>query len=325
LAFPPLSDPRRTAYFSSPAPYVTLAVGTVLLTPNVYWLTTHAFIPFSYAMEAHSGTAALALFSALIFIGTGLPYAVAAIVFGVLAARPGGAAIRDTLWPGDAERRMLVIAFAAPFAFAVLIAVLLTVAIESIWVTPAMTLLPIVLLSSPLVAMSRLAAVRLLTLAIVFPLFMLAISPLVALGTHLSGVPNFGSDYRAVAQAVEHVWRSHADMPLRIVGSTNFVNGIVFYFKDQPSTVDIDNPKLTPWVSVDRIEREGAAIVCPETDAFCMRALVSYAAYYHVVGDESVVVSRHFFGIASPSERYEIIVIPPDASRAMHSAISPDR
>ena len=223
-----LSDPRRTAYFNSPAPYVTLAVGTVLLTPNVYWLTTHAFMPFSYAMEAHSGTSALALFSALIFAGNGLSYAVAAIVFGVLAARPSGAAISDTLWPGDAERRTLVIAFAAPFAFAVLIAVLLTVAIESIWVTPAMTLLPIVLLSSPLVTISHVAAVRLLALAIVFPLFMLAVSPLVALGTHLSDVPNYGSDYRAVAQAVERVWRAHTDKPLRIVGSTDFVNGIVF-------------------------------------------------------------------------------------------------
>jgi 4-amino-4-deoxy-L-arabinose transferase-like glycosyltransferase len=29
-----LSDPRRTAYFNSSAPYVTLAVGTVLLTPH---------------------------------------------------------------------------------------------------------------------------------------------------------------------------------------------------------------------------------------------------------------------------------------------------
>jgi hypothetical protein len=264
-------------------------------------------------------------FSALIFIGNGLSYAVAAIVFGVLAARPSGAAIRDTLWPGDAERCMLVIAFAAPFAFAVLIAVLLTVAIESIWVTPAMTLLPIVLLSSPLVAMSRLAAVRLLALAVGFPLVALAVSPLAALGVHLNGVPNYGSDYRAVAEAVERVWRAHADKPLRIVGSTSYVNGFVFYFKDQPSTVDIDNPKLTPWVSVDRIEREGAAIVCPETDAFCMRALGSFAAYYHVVAEENVVVSRRFFGFASPSERYEIIVIPPDASRAMHSAISPDR
>ena len=309
-----LSDPRRTAYFSSPAPYLTLAVGTALLTPNIYWLTTHAFMPFSYAMEAHSATSALALFSALIFAGNGLAYAVAAIVFCVLATRPSGAAIRDTLWPADPERRTLVIAYAAPFAFAVLIAVLLTVAIESIWVTPGMTLLPIVLLSSPLTAISRQAAVRLLALAVVFPLFMLAVSPLVALGIHLNGVQDYGSDYRAVAQAVERVWRAHTDKPLRIVGSTDFVNGIVFYFKNQPSTVDIDNPGLTPWVSVGRIEREGAAIVCPETNAFCMRALRGYAAQYNIIADEDTVVSRRFFGFAWPPERYEIIVIPPGAS-----------
>jgi hypothetical protein len=88
----------------------------------------------------------------------------------------------------------------------------------------------------------------------------------------------------------------------------------VFYFKDKPSTLDIDNPKLTPWVGVDRIRREGAAIVCPETSVFCMRALCGYAAYYHVNVDENVVVSRRFFGFASPPERYEIIVIPPGPS-----------
>jgi len=309
-----LSDPRRTAYFSSPAPYVTLAVGTVLLTPNVHWLITHAFMPFSYAIEAHSGSSALVLFSALIFASNGLAYAAATIVLCVLATRPNCAAIRDIVWPSEPERRTLVIAFAAPFLFAVLIALLLTVAIESIWVTPAMTLLPIVLLSSPLIAISRLAAVRLLALAVVFPVFMLVISPLVALGVHLIGVPSNGSDYRAVAHAVERVWRAHTDQPLRVVGSTTFVNGIVFYFKDQPLTLDIDNPKLTPWVSADRIGREGAAIACPETDAFCMRALRGYAAYYHAVADENVVVSRRFFGFASPPERYEIIVIPPAPS-----------
>ena len=112
-------------------------------------------------------------------------------------------------------------------------------------------------------------------------------------------------------QAVERVWRAHTDKPLRIVGSTTFVNGIVFYFKDLPSTFDIDNPKLTPWVSDDRIRREGAAIVCPETEAFCMRALGGFAAHFPVVADEDAVVSRRFFGFASPLDRYEIIVIPP--------------
>jgi 4-amino-4-deoxy-L-arabinose transferase-like glycosyltransferase len=314
LGLAALMDRRRSAYFSSPAPYVTLAVGTILLTPNIHWLMAHAFMPFTYATEAHSGTPAFALYSALIFTSNGLAYAVAAIVLGVVAARPSWAAIRDTLWPADPERRTLVIAFAAPFLFAVLIAVLLTVAIESIWVTPAMTLLPIVLLSSPLVAIPRPAAVRLLALAVIFPLVMLAISPLVALGVQLNGVPEHASDYRAVAEAVGRVWRAHTDRPLRIVGSTTFVNGFVFYFKDQPSTFDIDNPKLTPWVSDERIRREGAAFVCPETEAFCMRALGGFAAHFPVVADEDVVASRRFFGFVSPPERYEIIVIPPDPS-----------
>lgn len=306
-----LTDPRRAAYFSSPAPYVTLAVGTILLTPNIHWLMAHAFMPITYALEAHSGTTAFALFSALIFTGNGLAYDVAAIVLCVVATQPSWSAIRDTLWPPDSERRTLVIAFAAPFLFAVLIAVVLTVAIESIWVTPAMTLLPTVLLSSPLVAIPRLAVVRLLALAVAFPLVMLTVSPLVALAVQLRGVPDYGSDYHAVAQAIERVWRAHTDKPLRIVGSTTFVNGIVFYFKDQPSTLDIDNPKLTPWVGVERIRREGAAIVCPETGAFCMRALRGYATHYHLIADENVAVSRRFFGFASPPERYEIIVIPP--------------
>jgi hypothetical protein len=102
--------------------------------------------------------------------------------------------------------------------------------------------------------------------------------------------------------------------PLRIVGSATYVNGFVFYFRDQPSTFDIDNPKLTPRASPDRIRREGAAIVCPETEAFCMLALGGFAAHFPVVADEDAVVSRRFFGFATPLERYEIIVIPPDPS-----------
>jgi hypothetical protein len=97
------------------------------------------------------------------------------------------------------------------------------------------------------------------------------------------------------------------------------------YFEDPPSTINIDNPKLTPWVSVDRVRREGAAIVCPETDTFCVRALRGYAAYYQVVVDENAVVSRRYFGFDSPPERFEILVIAPDSPQGMHSAITPER
>jgi 4-amino-4-deoxy-L-arabinose transferase-like glycosyltransferase len=309
-----LSDPRRNAYFSSPAPYVTLAFGTIVLTPNIHWLTTHAFMPFGYAVGAHSGAHGLALVSALLFTASGLAYAAAAIVFAVLAAQPNPAAIRDTLWPADAERRTLLIAFAVPFVVPVLIAVVLTIAVESIWVTPAMTLLPVVLLSSPLVAVSRLAAVRVLALAVLFPPVMLAVSPLVALLVHLNGIPNNGSDFRLAAQAIERLWRAHTDRPLRILGGTTPVDGIVFYFKDMPSTLNIDNPKLTPWVDADRIRRDGAALICAETDEMCMVAMASFAGHFPIAADEDVVLSRRFFGFASPPERYEIMIIVPDES-----------
>jgi 4-amino-4-deoxy-L-arabinose transferase-like glycosyltransferase len=314
LGLAALTDPRRSAYFSSPAPYVTLAVGTILLTPNIYWLTTHLYMPFRYAMEAHSGNAATAPLSALLYISNSLGYIAAPIVLALFAARPSFAAIADTLWPADPAHRTLVIAFAAPFAFAALIALVLTVAIESIWAICAMTILPVVLLSSPLVTVPRRAGVGLLVLAVVFPLFMLAVSPLVALAAQFSGAPNYGGDYRLVAQAVERVWRAHTDKPLRIVGGTLLVDSIAFYLAERPQIFDIDVPTLTPWIGDDRIRRDGMAIVCPETEAFCMRALNGYAGYYRVIADEDAVVSRRYLGFATPPERYEIVIIPPDAS-----------
>jgi len=309
-----LTDSRRGAYFSSPAPYVTLAVGTILLTPNIYWLTTHLFMPFRYAMEAHSGKDSPALLSAIIFIPNSLAYIVAPIVFSILATQPSLAAICDTLWPTDRSRRTLVVAFAAPFLFAVLISLSLTVAIESMWSIGAMTLVPAILLSSPLVAIPRRAGVALIALALVFPLLMLAVSPLVAFSTHLSGVPNYGSDYQLVAKAVERIWRAHTDKPLRIVGSTTLVNGFVFYFADQPSTFNIDIPKETPWVGDDRIRREGMAMVCPKDEPFCMRALKGFVSQYQVSADQDVVISRRYFGTDSPPVRYEIVVILPQSS-----------
>ena len=313
LGLAALTDPRRGAYFSSPAPYVTLAIGTILLTPNIYWLTTHLYTPFRYAMEAHSGTNSLALLSAIIFIPNSLAYVVAPIVLSLFATQPSFAAICDTLWPTDRSRRTLVVAFAAPFSFAVLIALSLTVAIELMWSIGAMTLVPAILLSSPLVAISHRAAIALMALAVVFPLLMLAVSPLVAFSAHLSGVPNYGSDYQLVAQDVERIWRAHTDKPLRIIGSTTLVNGLDFYFADQPATFNIDVPKETPWVGDDRIRREGMVIVCPEDEAFCMRALKGYASQYQASADEHVSISRRYFGTDTPPVRYEIITILPQS------------
>ena len=51
-----LTDPRRGAYFRSWAPWLTIAVGAVLIAPNAYWLAVHHFEPIDYALDSHPAT-----------------------------------------------------------------------------------------------------------------------------------------------------------------------------------------------------------------------------------------------------------------------------
>ena len=311
LALAILTDRRRGAYFSSPAPYITVATGAVLIIPHVDWLISHKFISFSYAIEAHTTTFLVALASALRFLGGSILYVSVPIACSLLIVIPQTQVITDTLWPAEPERRTLVFAFILPLLLAPLCALVMVVEIHSLWAMCAMTLLPIVLLSSSQLKISRRASSRILVLALVFPGTMLAASPLIALSTHLQGTLDYRSDYRMVAQATEHVWSAHTNLPLQIVAGATLQEGIVFYFDKQPSTFNVIFPNATPWVDDDRIRKEGLAIVCPENDRPCEYALKDLSAQFHAVATERVAIARSFLGIESVSTSYVIAVIPP--------------
>jgi 4-amino-4-deoxy-L-arabinose transferase-like glycosyltransferase len=312
LAIAAVTDSRRGAYLRSPAPWVTVAVFTLLFAPHVVWVVAHNFAPFHYALAVHPSTFANAIGSGFIFIVSALGYIAAPIAFTLIAARPGMTALKDTLWPAEAERRMIVVAFAAPFLLAVLTGILLQVRVGALWTMSGMTLLPVVLLSSPRLTVSRQAAVRLLALAVVFPLLMVAVSPGVATVIHRLGVPGYASHYRLIARTVERAWRAHTNQPLRIVGSYDtIVNGIVFYLDDRPATFDIVASAQTSTVNEDRIASEGMAIVCPEPETSCVAAMHAYAARYAAGPIEITYLARRHFGVLDRPVQYQILIIPP--------------
>jgi 4-amino-4-deoxy-L-arabinose transferase-like glycosyltransferase len=307
-----LTDSRRRLYFRSPAPWLTIVVGAILVAPHAVWVIMHHFEPVTYAIAAHPATHAAAARSAIIFMVGVLGYIAVPILFGLLAAQPTVAAIRDTIWPAEPERRTIIIAFVIPILFGALTAVAFTVRISPLWTMSAMSLLPIVLLSSPLVVITRNAAVRLLAMAIVFPLIMIAASPVIAIVIHREGVPNYATHYRLIARAVERAWHERTNEPLRIIGSySGIVNGIVFYFDDAPSTLDIITPAQTPWVDEDRIRREGIALVCPVPETFCVQALNAYVARYPDAKVKDVGLARRYLGTLDTKVNYRIAIIPP--------------
>ena len=87
--------------------------------------------------------------------------------------------------------------------------ILLQVKVGALWTMSGMTLLPVVLLSSPRLTVSRPAAIRLLALAVVFPLLMVAVSPEVATVIHRLGVPHYASHYGLSPDC--RAWRAHTN------------------------------------------------------------------------------------------------------------------
>jgi hypothetical protein len=306
------SDPRRKLYFGSAAPLITVAAGVAALSPHLVWLYLHDFGAFGYALESHPGTVLEAFVSGLGYMAGALGYAIVPILLTGIAAKPAPADVADMLWPGDPRRRLPVIVFALPLVLPMLMAVATAEKVVSLWAIGGMTLLPVVLLSSPRIVIPRLAAIRILAIAVFFPLLAVLVAPIVAVVTHFNGIPNYGTQYSLIAEAAGKVWRETTGEPLRLIGSyDNVLNGTAFYFPDRPSTLEIVNPGLTPWTDEARIARQGILLYCPVAEIRCMDALNRRAAAVPRGRRVEVDISRTFLGISGPVTRYAIAAIPP--------------
>src|SRR5262249_6984122 len=178
LGFAALADSRRGAYFSSPAPWVTIAVGALMLAPHAYWLVAKDLAPFSYAMKVHAAISmGTQLGSVVRYLVGAIAYVMVPLILVALAARPSRDAVVDMIWPASPRRRFAALAFWATLLLPPIIATFARIELTSLWTMSAWTLLPIMLLSSCLVTISRRDATRILALAIILPPVMIAVAP----------------------------------------------------------------------------------------------------------------------------------------------------
>jgi hypothetical protein len=312
LAIAALADRRRGLYLRSPAPWLTIAAGMAGLAPHLAWLYANDFKPFDYAMESHAATAWAGLLSGLGYVAGAAGYLAAPVLITVAAARPSWAAIGDTAWPREPERRLVLLCFLIPLVLPIAAAVAAKEEIVSLWSIGGMTLVPVVLLSSARVTMTRTEMRRILMLAMAVPMIAAALSPAIAIVIHRRGVPNYATHYRLVAQAAERIWRETTDRPLRLIGSyDNLLYGALFYFPQRPSTLEITNPGVTPWTDEARVAREGIALFCPVEQRACVQAMDERAARGPAGKRVEVELSRTYFGAADTPVRYVIVTIPP--------------
>jgi 4-amino-4-deoxy-L-arabinose transferase-like glycosyltransferase len=317
LGIAALLDPRREAYFRSPAPWVTIAAGAVALAPHVAWLIANDFAPFSYAIVLHGeGSLISTVGAALGYVAGSVAYVAVPLLIVFFLARPSRAAVKDMAWPSPPPRRLAAAAFWAVLLAPALIAPLAGLRLVSLWSMSAFTLLPVMLLSSPLVMLTRRDAVGILTLAFIFPFVMVAIAPVIAFVIHRAG-PAPGSAHASVlAEPIERLWRETTDRPLRVFsGFDEFTDGVTFYMRSHPLAVHVLDGKATHAMH-ERIDRDGIALLCPARSSVagedsCTTVALAWARCSPPGKQREIEVSRRYLGVHGAPARYLLITIPP--------------
>ncbi|HEY0328225.1 MAG TPA: glycosyltransferase family 39 protein [Rhodopseudomonas sp.] len=305
-----LIDPRRVSFFRSRAPWIMAGVGLLVLAPHLAWLLQHHFPTFAYA-AAHSAPS----FSDNLVATTGylagcVGYVAVPLIAAILLLRPSPEALWDVVAPKDPSRRLilviqlLLIVLPAPFALA------MGLRIVPLWTMPAWTLLPIVVLGSPLVAVGRLALERLVAGVVVLMLALLALAPAVALAIHLNSPPGSYEYASLLAEKIAQQWRQHTALPIPLVaGTTVLPVNTAYYLHTRARSFEHDDVATLKAAA----QAHGAVLVCPADDAACLSIAEQIVAGQSEISRSEVRLSRPLFGFAGGSVRDVFMMVWPPA------------
>ena len=312
LALAALFHVKRADYFRSAAPWVTAGIFLAVLAPHVCWLIANDFPPITWVATRRVALSfGDALSSMLEYLAGTAGYAGVAIALALLFVRPLPAALADSVL-GRAERRIPAILFWTPILLPIVPAMIKNISLLSLWNTPALNLLPMMLLDSPLVVVPRAAVLRIASVVTVLTLLFVVASPIVAFVLLKKGVENNAAYARLLMEATEREWRQATDKPLRMIaGPFVLVSTASFYGRDRPSTFAHFSKYLSPWANDERLRRDGMAIMCDDTP-LCRQYTDDVAARYGGASRRAeVTLARDWLGFQSAPARFIIAIVPP--------------
>jgi 4-amino-4-deoxy-L-arabinose transferase-like glycosyltransferase len=312
LALAAIMHPKRRDYFRSAAPWVTDIAFLLAIAPHVVWLIRENFPPITWvATRRVADSFAGTVTSMLEALGGTFAYAAVAIALVLIIVRPSPAALRDGFLPRD-DRRVAANLFSAPLLLPVVPALIKNINLLSLWNTPALNLLPVMLLGSPLVIVPRTAVLRIAGVVTALTLLFVIASPLVAFTMLKSGVENDAAYARLLMEATEREWRKDTGKPLKLIaGPFVLVSTAAFYGKDRPSTFAHFSNYLSPWANEARIAREGVAILCTDVP-LCLQYSDELAARHGGASHKAdVTLRRRWLGFEGPPARFHIAIVPP--------------
>ncbi len=303
--------PARRAYWRSSAPYLAAAMGLLVLAPHMRWLAETNGQTFDYAGTKFGfDTKQALIWSAVTALAPGLFFAAPAVVLlGFKRERWASAWTEVTMWCASRGSPWLGVLACAPFLLTLLWGIG-GVKVSISYTIPIFALVPVLMLLALPNAFDQKAMRRLFNAA---RLVMLA----VALASPFIGFVRFNADTRAAIEpraeasvALTRLWHERFQKPLRLVaGSTAFASALPFYSPDHPSQFIDFSAAAAPWVTPEKLRRDGLLIVCEDGDQSCHGELARREM--HDIRRFKQTFARSAFGRAAPGVTLTILVLPP--------------
>ena len=309
-----LLHPRARAYFASPAPYLAVAACLLILTPHLVWALGHRLTTVNYVFEKQ----ALAHKAALIIAGASLLGSLALIglagaAYWAAAGKRAGGFLRqalDAAW--SRQQRWLTVLALGPALLTVLAGLAINIKVSTNFLIPAFFFIPIAFVAQSGVAIgARQLSLLRRFVAGWFAVALIA-APVFAIGAFMRKTEQTSQPRRELALAATAAWHEAFNAPLRIAAGTEpYGLAMPFYSPDTPSLYDIAAPSATPWVTPERLNRDGLLVVCTEADAACLAAAttIAVAATVH----RSIRLTHDFLGRHAKEFGFELIMTPPAA------------
>ncbi len=314
-----LLHPERRRYFTSWAPYISLAVGLVLFSPHVWWLFQNDFRSVHYATSL-SATHAISKSDwiaparyALNTVAACIGYQI--VVLGLILAvsrtgpRAWFAASRTRL--AEPRFRVLLALAWSPLAFTVLFGLVLHLKISSNMTIGIFSLAPLTLIGLIGVRDDTRLARRGVQLAVSLSLVALVASPLVAYGMiRLSKDPRVVLPQMELAREATKVWRLRTGLPLTYVaGEVLYPGAIAFYSPDRPHSFIRFDYGRAPWVTPQVLASHGLLAVCETDDAICLAAAGRFSTPQTV--QVPLSLSHSFWGYSRAPRAFTLFLTPP--------------
>lgn len=313
FAFSALCHPQRRLYFTSLAPWVSIAVGLIVLLPHLHWLATTGAMPFSYAIAAHAGrTFDSSLSEALFFIlGLAANMAIPAATWVMIAGYRLRRFLHDARSMSSGLRLLFLIAIGT-IVFPVLTGIVLGTDVTPLWAVQGLFLFVILVVGGARYPIERFYSVNLTVMVIGIAV----IATVIAAPIHAAYRNNYPFEegrnfYRAASLELTRLWHEHSSEPLPAIdGDENLVLAVAFYSPDHPVPTTASFHKCL-GTTCQATPEKGWAAMCFYGDVACNEAMSRTASVVTGAIQTEFVAQSMLLGWPGATRRINAFVVLP--------------